>query len=330
MAGIRGATRQESVGVGRARVGLLALLPLIAWGVYWEGQRYDPGLLDFKNAAARLSPLVALFPERAEGLARLGETRRFDRESLHEYVNGHAEFFISAGFKELVVGEYGLPQEASRPKVVVDLYDMGKPLFAFGVLTGEGGDGGPEAGVGEMGFAESRGLRFISGPYYVKMTAFDEGAPLKAMGQALVKAMGQAGVAKAQGFRFPEFGKPLATRFIKENYRGLDFFDQVVERSFQRGDQTIQAFQVMGSEARNLELESKLLAFLKGEEIPVERLEKEGLVLFQVQDPYEGEWFFLRTQEQVIGAFGIPLDAAWTPLKEFVNRGQTQHDEPRS
>ncbi|MBF0628634.1 MAG: hypothetical protein HQL91_10515 [Magnetococcales bacterium] len=317
---------EESVVLRRVRVGLLTLLPLIAGAIYLDGQHYDPGLLDFKQAAARLSPLVRFFPEKIAGLARLGETRRFTKENLHEYVNGHAEYFISAGFKELVVGEYGTLSDSARPQVVVDLYDLGKPLFAFGVLTGEGGNDGREAGIGEMGFVEPRGLRFIAGSYYVKMTAFADQAPLEAMGQALAQAIGtgSGGGGGAPLLRFPDLGPSQGTKFIKENYRGLDFFDQVLERTFQQGGQSVQVFQVLGSEAQNRELEARLLAFLKGEEIPVEPVDKGGVTVFQVRDPYEGEWFFLRTPERVIGAFGMALDAAWTPMEEFLNHGQAE------
>ncbi|MBF0341568.1 MAG: hypothetical protein HQL95_11495 [Magnetococcales bacterium] len=317
---------EPGAGGGRwARIGVLALLPMIAGIIHWDGQRYDPGLLDFKNAAARLSPLVGLFPERTAGVVRQGELRRFNKENLHEYVNGHAEYYISAGFKELVVGEYGVEgEQQGRPKVVVDLFDMGKPLFAFGVLTGEGGNEGREAGIGEMGFLDPRGLRFIAGPYYVKMTAFADGAPLELLGRALAGSMGKTAGARMEGLRFPEYGKPLATRFIKENYRGMDFFSQVLERSFEWEGQTIQAFQTGESAAQSREVESRLLEFLQKDQIPVERRDIAGQGIHVVQDRYEGEWFFLRAGERLMGAFGIPLDKAATPLKEyFTHGGQT-------
>ncbi|MBF0263200.1 MAG: hypothetical protein HQL97_15325, partial [Magnetococcales bacterium] len=304
--------------VRRARLLLLALLPLIASLVYLDGQRYDPGLLDFKKAGARLSPLMGLFPDKSAGLGRQGEFQRFLKENLHEYVNGHAEYYLSAGFKELLVGEYGDAGTTAKPRVVVDLFDMGKPLFAFGVLTGEGNNDGPDAGIGDMGFRDPRGLRFIIGPYYVKMTAFDDTAPLEEIGKSLVAAAGKTTGGKVAGFRFPEFGIPGATRFIKEKYRGLDFFNQVVERSFTWNGSGVQAFQAGGSEAESREIEARLKGFLRAEEIPVETIEKEGLTVNQVQDPYEGAWFFLRAGERLIGAFGLPLQEAWGPLRGFV------------
>ncbi|GAB0056454.1 hypothetical protein SIID45300_00762 [Candidatus Magnetaquicoccaceae bacterium FCR-1] len=308
----------SSPAVRRARILLLAILPLIALLIYLDGQRYDSGLLDFKKAGARLSPLMGLFPDQSAGLARQGEFQRFLKENLHEYVNGHAEYYLSAGFKELLVGEYGDAGAADKPRVVVDLFDMGKPLFAFGVLTGEGNNDGPEAGIGEMGFRDPRGLRFIMGPYYVKMTAFDDAVPLEEIGKSLVAAAGKSPGAMMTGFRFPEFGTAGATRFIKEKYRGLDFFNQVVERSFVWQGAGVQAFQAGGSKVESREIEERLTAFLQSEEIPVETVEKGGLTVHRVRDPYEGEWFFLRAGERLIGAFGLPLEDAWSPLQRFV------------
>ncbi|MBF0614088.1 MAG: hypothetical protein G8237_09730 [Magnetococcales bacterium] len=304
------------------RSGLLALLPLLALAIHVDGQRYDPGLLDFKNAAARLSPVMRFFPEQMAGLVRLGELKRFTKENLHDYVNGHAEYYLSAGFGELLAGEYGLAAEASRPRVVVDVFDMTRPLFAFGVLTGESGDGGQEVAIGDMGLAEPGGLRFIVGPYYVKLTGFVPDVPLLAMGKELAQTMGQGNKGSVEVFAFPAFGPVVATKFIKEKYRGVAFLNQVVERSFRIGEQIVPVFQVMGSATQSQELEGRLLEFLRKEEIPVERVERADLAIFLVRDPYEGEWFFLRVGERLLGVFGLPLDVAWGPLQEFVAHDQ--------
>lgn len=293
------------------------LLPVIAAGVWLDGQRYDPGLLDFKSSANRLSVLSGFFPEQVAGLKRQGEIRFFRRDNLYEYVNGHAEFFIGAGFKELAVGEYG-----AGPRVVVDVYDMGKPLQAFGVVTQEQQGDSHEVAIGEMGNGDGRGLRFILGQYYVKMTAFADGEPLESLGRGFVEAMGKVG--KGVGtFRFPDFGPVLTTYFIKDNYRGVDFFDSVLERTFQGQGRKVQVFLAGEDLQTSQALESRLLAFLQQEEIPVEQVKQAGFVVHVVRDPYEGEWLFLRHKDRVIGAFGILLADAIGPIKRFIDDGDT-------
>ena len=43
--------------------------------------------------------------------------REFDADSLYEYINGHAEYYLGAGFEGLSVGEYGAGEDG-QPKLV--------------------------------------------------------------------------------------------------------------------------------------------------------------------------------------------------------------------
>jgi len=156
---------------------LLALLPLIALLLYLDGQRYDPQLLELKPTTGGAA--TALFPERLAGLERVGQLRIFDRETLYEYINGHAEYYLGAGFEGLTVGEYGMGVDG-QPQVVINLYHMGNALNAFGALAEEAGEQEPVQ-IGALGFGSGQGVNFIHGPYYVQLTLFSEGAdPLEA------------------------------------------------------------------------------------------------------------------------------------------------------
>ena len=84
---------------------LIALLPILALLFYLDGQNYDPGLVDFQSGeATAFSPAADLFPETIAGLTRTGQIRRFGKDDLYEYINGHADYFIGAGFRGLAVG----------------------------------------------------------------------------------------------------------------------------------------------------------------------------------------------------------------------------------
>ncbi|MBF0158136.1 MAG: hypothetical protein HQL58_01300, partial [Magnetococcales bacterium] len=149
-----------------ARLLLLALLPLLAYGIYWQGQQYDPALLDFKSGG---NSMAALLPRQADQWQRQAEVRLFSRDNLYEYINGHAEYFLGAGFRSLAVAEYRLPTDGPQPSVVVDLYDMAEPIHAFGVLMDEMGDRGEAVMIGEGGLQSQRSLGFMTGRYYVKL-----------------------------------------------------------------------------------------------------------------------------------------------------------------
>ncbi|MBF0584431.1 MAG: hypothetical protein HQL80_09380 [Magnetococcales bacterium] len=292
-----------------ARLLLIALLPLLATLLYWQGQHYDPMLLDFRAAAGngRRVPL----PERVDAWQRQPDARHFGKENLYEYINGHAEYFLSAGFRALTVVEYRLPTDGQQPSAVLDLYDMGEPLNAFGVLMDESSNG-QSVPVGELGYQSQRSIGFTSGAYYVKLAAFADQLPLlplaQAVDQGLRKAIPSTPGSAARNFLFPDLGVVTGTRFIKEDYHGWGFLQRVVERSFNRGDGTaITAFTVSGSAKQMAAMEQAFLAFFQQEGITVTEIRAEGMRLLQIADRYEGDWLLLPMESGWLGVFH-PLD----------------------
>ena len=117
-----------------SRVILAAFLPIIALILYLEGQNYDSALIQFKPAETSEHNDASFFPDNIEIFSRSGQLRVYTKENLYEYINGHADFFITSGFIRLTAGEYtktGSPPEQSD--AVVDIYDMGKNIHAFGI-----------------------------------------------------------------------------------------------------------------------------------------------------------------------------------------------------
>ncbi len=284
---------------------LIALLPLLALLFYLDGQRYDPDLVDFQAQAPETTPSADLFPESIAGLRRMGQIRHFDKDDLYEYINGHAEYFIGAGFKGLGVGEFAAP-ESPQPNLVVNLYDMGAPLNAFGVLVDEAGDQ-ESVDLGTLGFKNDRGLSFIHGPFYVQISLFDTPvAPAEAAGVVagiLAEAVDEAELA----FRFPDLGAVKSTRYIREYYRGLEFLHKVLERTFERNGVEIQAFAVAGTPRAMRDLVASFAAFFAEEGIVQQAAVHNGLTFYKVQDPYEGDWFYLPLEDQLMGVYA-PLD----------------------
>jgi hypothetical protein len=287
-----------------ARLVLLLLLPLLALLLYLDGQRRDPDLLDLQ-AGKRGSADAGRFPPRLAGLARNGQVRVFDRENLYEYIDGHADYFIGAGFTGLTVGEYGSDADGA-PLLVVNLYAMGNGLNAFGVLINEAGE---HAGVevGSLGFAVGKGVGFIQGRYYVQVTPFAEQVDGLQAAREMAAGLEQAGEAEELVFRFPDFGTPLATRFTREYYRGMDFFNNVLERSFERNGSRFEAFTLAAPAAKIQAVAAALTEFLREDGIPFSRNERNGLEFYRVEDPYEGDWFFVPLPEMLLGAY-TPLD----------------------
>lgn len=293
------------------RLLLIALLPLLALLIYLDGQHYDPDLVEFQSKEGGFAQGVKLFPETIVGLERMGQIRLYDEDSLYEYINGHAEYFIGAGFRGLAVGEFAAPGD-TNPQLIVNLYDMATPLNAYGVLVDEAGDQ-ESLDVGTMGFGSDQGVNFIHGPYYVQMSLFGAAIPPAKAARVVSDGLKQVVSEGDLAFRFPDLGTVISTRFVREYYRGLEFMHKVLERTFEKDGMRIQAFMVSGTPQDIERLVAAYNDFLREEGVAYEPERKNGLTFYKVEDPYEGNWFYLPLETQLIGVYSVldsPLAAA--------------------
>jgi hypothetical protein len=258
-------------------------------------------------------------------MPRFGQLRSYHADNLYEYINGHAEYYLSAGFQSLTVAEFA-PDGATQPQLVINLYHMGEPLFAFGVLMDElAPDAEHLEGVGSMAFSAGNGLNLILGPYYLQLSSFTEQADLQAAALALVESLGlELGEVAELNLRFPELGEPVATYFVKEDYRGLDFLHNVLERVYRRGDEEITLFLINGTQELIIETGRKLLDFLQADGIAFEQQVFEGMSYHRVDDPYEGQWFFVLGETRLLGAFAEPSPQLLQAIQGKTLRGRQQ------
>jgi hypothetical protein len=299
------------------RILLIGLLPLIAGILYFRGQKYDPALIDFKTTVRQEVPGPAASPQAIQesqplpiaqdiaGFRKLGEARRYTKENLYEHVDGHAEYFISAGFQGLTVTEYiAAGSKAAQAEIQAEVFDMGKSIQAFGVLADESGENPPPVSVGTMGYKTSGGVNYIKGRYYVKISAFSPKTPVIKFAKGFADTL-SAGRDSFQVFsKFPDIGKVENTRFAKEGYRGLDFLHNVIEREYSTGSGKIKVALMAGSEHEVRSLLSSFLDYFGKSGMRYEKTERGGTEVYKVMDKYEGNWFLIRSRDAVFGVFG--------------------------
>ena len=115
----------------------------------------------------------------------------------------------------------------------------------------------------------------------------------------------------------------MATRFVKEAYRGLDLLANVIERRFERDGTEIEAFVIQGTAEKVADLERRVLAFLDTEGIGHETIAVAGRAVHRVSDPYEGDWLFFAATDRLVGVYA-PLDAGLlAAVQEYLARGRT-------
>lgn len=306
------------------RILLIGLLPLIAVILYIEGQHYDPALIRFDQIRHDSNTLTRLLPEKVEGFILTGNTRFYTKDNLYEYVNGHAEYFISAGFAGLAVGEYRLPKTpGTEPDLVIDIYDMDRSIQAFGVLSDE--SGGSLTDIrGLRGFKSPSGLSFTRGPYYVKLSAYNDNAPLEAVAVRIAEATGEKPDRSPEFSGFPDIGTVVTTRFIKEAYRGYDFLNNVTEREYDVGGSTVSVFRVTQETGDISTIVEAFLQYFRTSGIEFSAVDREKSTIYSISDPYEGDWSMIVFPDSLVGVFGAQDETIINKILEKKDRTAKQ------
>jgi hypothetical protein len=236
---------------------------------------------------------------------RIGQIRSYTKENLYEYVNGHAEYFISAGFISLAVGEYGTEvSEGNEPDVVVDIYDMGKSIQAFGIRSDESGGRFSDIQIGLTGFRTPQGVSFVRGRYYIKISAYNENVSMDIFIENIDSTIETESDPFPEFSRLPDIGDVVATRFIKEAYRGLDFINNVIEREYKIEGETVQVFIVTGEKRGIGKLAGSFIDYFRQSDIQYSVVEKKGKKVYSVKDPYEGDWVLISSPDTLFGIYG--------------------------
>ncbi len=285
------------------RIILIGLLPAVALLIYFNGQSYDPALINFSKSQSGADDLSRFFPDEIETLSRSGQIRTYTKENLYEYVNGHAEYFISSGFVKLSVGEYSMNSK-DDPDVVIDIYDMGKSIQAFGILSDESGGNITDVHSGLTGFKMPQGLSFIKGQYYIKISSYSNAVSPESLIKSLNSRISSGSDPFPEFAELPDIGQIVTTRFIKEAYRGLDFINNVIEREYIVNEKTIQIFLLTKD---NVSIKEKVNSFIKyfnNSDIKFTESRKNEKTIYKVTDPYEGNWVLITSPDNIMGIFG--------------------------
>lgn len=60
------------------------------------------------------------------------EDQFYNQETLHEYINGGAELYISYGFREVLSRKFTKPDQ---PDILIEIFDMGNSFNAYGIFS---------------------------------------------------------------------------------------------------------------------------------------------------------------------------------------------------
>jgi hypothetical protein len=213
---------RRKANVGQAQkftgYGILAALGLIIVGLLVQQSRFNPAVEVALRAPLQGKPLAAagkatfataaLLPE-VEGFAPLAAVESFGPENLSDKIDGKAELYLSAGFKEMSCRKFGLGT-AGQAYVEVFIYDMGSAANAFAVFSGQRRSGSPNSPLTANAYTTPNALFFTQGRFYVEIVADRAAAELpkslETYATALLAKLPAAGETKDAKALFPKEG----------------------------------------------------------------------------------------------------------------------------
>ncbi|MDP3183335.1 MAG: hypothetical protein Q8M54_11040 [Desulfobaccales bacterium] len=210
-------TTQRLVGYG-----ILALLGLIAVWLLVQQSRFNPAVIVAMRApqlqgrpqvvsGRALTATAALIPE-VSGFTFLAPMESYGPENLSDKIDGKAELYLPAGFKEMSCRSFGLGASGGA-HVEVFLYDMGLPQNAYAVFSGQRRPGSPGISLTANAYATANALFFTKGRFYVEIVA-DRASEalqsfLEAYAAALLANLPSEGETKDGAALFPKEGLAL-------------------------------------------------------------------------------------------------------------------------
>ena len=95
----------------------------------------------------------------------------YTENNLWDYINGAAPGYLAYGFKEMATLQ--VKNLSTHSEVVIDIYDMGNHLNAFGIYSVERVPDGRDLEFGVDSFQYDTTLCFWQDKYYVKLMSYD-------------------------------------------------------------------------------------------------------------------------------------------------------------
>lgn len=272
------------------------------------------------------SQMETLFPEDGAfpGWQKRNKVAFFGEKTLFEHINGAAEAFFAYDFQLCGTVEYNPVDSSSEDKfILVDIYDMGRAINAFGMYASELYPESEVVDIGAQGYIESPALNFWKGPYYVKITGSSPVEEITRANMDLARYIAEKIPGKAEGppmlSLLPGEGLVSGTeRFILSNILGYSFLKNGVTATYQVGDEE-KSLIIMECESVD-DAKNRLAQFAAYEEksgagmVRMTDLGEEGFV---VSDKYYKRLAVVRQGRYLAVVMGITDEAA---ARELIGR----------
>jgi len=251
----------------------------------------------------------ALFPppDFVKGWRWEGEPFHYTPENLYDYIDGEAELYLTYDFQELATLTY-VWKNSEDTSLVVDIYNMGTPLNAFGLYSNYQHPSYQYGPIGTDAIVSDFGLKFYQGPYVVELKTSGywekNGKVIQTIAEEISKRIGIPAESPDILALLPTEGQMDKTlRYIARDMLNQSFLSKGLEARYRIGDQEATGFLVLfpsGEEAKNGF--EKLKEFFIQSEGPVTIVDNLGEASFSIPTSYHGYTVVSRSDRFLAGA----------------------------
>ncbi len=197
---------------------LVVLGVIIVW-LLVQQSRFNPAVIVAMRApllqglpqavsGQALTATAALIPA-VSGFTPLVPIESYGPENLSDKIDGKAELYLGAGFKEMSCRSFSLAA-LDGAHVEVFVFDMGSPPNAYAVFSGQRRPGSPSIPLTANAYATANALFFTQARFYLEIVADRDGDAvqnsLQAYATALLANLPAAGETKDAAALFPQEG----------------------------------------------------------------------------------------------------------------------------
>ena len=207
-----------------------------------------------------MAATAALIPEVA-GFTPLAPVESYNADNLSDKIDGKAELYLSAGFKEMSCRSFGLGGPGGA-HVDVYLYDMGSAQNTFAVFSGQRRSGSPSIPLTANAYATANALFFTQGKFYVEIVADRASETLqKSLGDyatALLAKLPSEAKAKDAAALFPKEGLVRETvRLCAADTFGCEGLNNMLTGEYSLKDGKATAFIAVQDTPEQAQVEAK-------------------------------------------------------------------------
>ncbi|MBN1348649.1 hypothetical protein JXJ21_04505 [candidate division KSB1 bacterium] len=233
----------------------------------------------------------------------------YEPDNLFEYINGSADLYLAYDFKQLATVGFIDPAEMS---IVIDIYDMGTPLDAFGVYSVSRSPSNQFEAIGAEAIVSDYHIRFYKNQYVVDLNASDASPEiqqaLRKFAKAVAAGIGDDNVELKELRLLPQKDMlPKSLKYIRSGLLGHKFLSRGLEAGFMVNKHEIKAFiAICESEADAAAAYQKYLDYLKQSGKTPLALPELSQPSVTAEIPYHQQGIVTHCGRYVAGAMDLP------------------------